>query len=312
MSRTFLVQELGCFARKPSEIPRFLLSNWCLKPNGDRHKDAPVSQGSPVTMSIRKSKPMSMKTGSFLFGLNALTALLIATISFPRPDARAGAQPLTPVTDNNWGLKIVVFDVGQGDGALLLTPNGQAAIIDMGRKKSQGEAIAAYLLSQTENGIASIDTVEFLFASHYDRDHIAGARGLQGKIKVKAAFDQGPSAARDPSNAQRDYTAYVKYVGDKNGNGIKNSGENNFIRNKAEPGQVFNMGLNGNVTITILSVRGDTAGTANDLALTRDTPGFDENPGSIIQLVTLGDFEYLTTGDATSKDWKADPIPRKR
>lgn len=238
--------------------------------------------------------------------LTATFFLIVSTI-YLVPNASGGAATLTPVMDNDWGLKIVVFNVGQGDGTLLLTPNGQAVIIDMGRKKEHGERMASFLLNQNENGVASIDTVEFVFASHYDRDHIAGARGLKGKIKVKAAFDQGPSAARNPNAAGGDYTAYVKYVGDKNGNGIKNTGENNFVRHKAEPGQEFTIGQNGNVTIRILSVRGDTSGTAHDFPLTPNTPNFNENPGSIIQLVTLGDFEYLTTGDASSDDFKSEP-----
>ena len=92
-----------------------------------------------------------------------------------------------------------MFDVGQGGGTVLLTPNGQAAMIDMGETKGHGEAIASYLLSQAQNGVAAIDTVEFIFAFHYDADHIGGARGLQDKIKAKAVYDQGPSASRDPT-----------------------------------------------------------------------------------------------------------------
>lgn len=62
---------------------------------------------------------------------------------------------LTPVTENDWGLKIVNFAVGQADCAVLLTPNGQAVIIDVGETKANGVLLADYLLDKNKNGVAS-------------------------------------------------------------------------------------------------------------------------------------------------------------
>ena len=216
------------------------------------------------------------------------------------------AEELAPVTDEDWGLKLVIFDVGQADAALLLTPDGDAALVDMGKTGTHGRKIATYLSHKAQNRVSNIDTLHYLFASHYDGDHIGGAPGLSaGKIKVLEAYDQGPSAMREPENPQTVYAHYVRYIGDINGDGAKEGNEPAFVRHKAVHGRVLPLGHDGKVKILILSAAGDTSGTAWDLPQDPSLEGIkDENPGSLIMLVTLNEFEYLTTGDATSDDWK--------
>ena len=53
---------------------------------------------------------------------------------------------------------------------------------------------------------------------------------------------------------------------------------------------------------------GNTNRSQHDLDLDLSNTDRDENPGSIISLIRYGDFEYLTTGDATSDDWKENPF----
>lgn len=214
------------------------------------------------------------------------------------------AQPLTPVSPTNWGLKIVVFTVGQADAAVFITPDGRTAISDMGEHFEDGKLIADFLLG-AENGVGPISTVPYLFVSHYDSDHIGGASGLNGRITAQAAYDQGPSKKRDAKTTKTVYGKYVRYVGDLNGNGIQDGNEANFARNKAIAGRKFS--LSGNTSIKILSVNGDTEGSCCDLPLDPSNKRIDENPGSVILLVSLGEFRYLTTGDASSDDWKREP-----
>ena len=45
------------------------------------------------------------------------------------PSLCLSADALPRVTDDEWGLKIVIFSVGQADAALVLARNGDAAII---------------------------------------------------------------------------------------------------------------------------------------------------------------------------------------
>lgn len=209
-------------------------------------------------------------------------------------------QGIEPVT-GDWAVKIVQFNVGQADAAVVLTKDRHAAVIDLGETKKHGIQISRFLLEREENGVGMIDEPDYLFISHYDKDHIGGVSGILGSVAFIAAYDQGPSQRRaiGPRSA---YGKYLKLVGDPNGDGCLNDDEEKFIRHRAKPGQVLKLG--NEVQISILSVRGDTKGMKYDLDLDPSAGKIDENPGSLMILICYHDFEFLTTGDATCADWK--------
>ena len=106
---------------------------------------------------------------------------------------------LPQVTDapGDWGLKIVVFDVGQADAVLILPPNGDVCLVDSGKTNSAGNEIADYLASQTLNSVGILKTVDLLYTTHYDEHHIGGLPKLvQRGIGIRKAFDQGISSKR--------------------------------------------------------------------------------------------------------------------
>jgi beta-lactamase superfamily II metal-dependent hydrolase len=237
-----------------------------------------------------------------------VVAFYLSVAMIASPHGRA--QDLTPVTDADFGLKIVQFDVGQADAAALLTPDGKCCVIDLGRTNAHGEMIATFLADESQNGVQSFEAVDVLVVTHYDLDHIGGAQKLGDQLTVKAAYDQGPSRSRSlttPSGRPSGYGKYAALVGDPNGNGIEDDGEEEFVRRRAEYGDALQL---GNAELTILSVRGDTRGEEHDIdrdPSREDREHFDENPGSIILLVKLGAFEFLTGGDATCEDWVGKP-----
>ena len=220
---------------------------------------------------------------------------------------------LAPVSDTpgDWGLKIIVFDVGQGDAIMVLAANGDVVLIDSGRRLDHGNTIANYLSTSGQNGIGNLETIDLLYTTHYDRDHIAGIRRIvESGIQIRKAYDQGLSAGRSlrsPTNRATAYSHYVTAVGDPNNNYLQDDDEPNFVRHRADFGQVEKIGLNDTVKIEVLSVRGDTAGANNDLNLDPSTSAINENPGSIALLVSLGEFEFYTAGDQTDNDWKTEP-----
>ena len=216
-------------------------------------------------------------------------------------------QPLPPVSGDDWGLKIVIFEVGQADAAVALTPNGDAAVIDIGRTIAQGRQIGDYLLDADQNGVESIAEVLFVIASHYDADHIGGAAGLSERVQILRAYDQGPSAKRDALNLNTVYSRYVRAVGDLDGDGFQGEGEEDFVRHRAYPGLSLRLGHHPAVQLLVLSVNGNTFGLDHDLDLDPSSESIDENPGSVALFVRFGHFEYLSCGDATSDDWKYDP-----
>jgi competence protein ComEC len=86
--------------------------------------------------------------------------------------ASASAQSLT----------IRFLDVGQGDAALVVTPEGQRALIDAG---PSGAGVANYVRA------LGYDTLDLVVASHNHADHIGGmAAVLQGAV-VRFYLDNG-------------------------------------------------------------------------------------------------------------------------
>lgn len=79
-------------------------------------------------------------------------------------------------------LNLRQLDVGQGDAALLTTPEGRRILIDAGPNKN---AVAAILLN------AGIDTLDLVVASHAHADHIGGMPEVFSAFVVRAYLDNG-------------------------------------------------------------------------------------------------------------------------
>ncbi len=243
-----------------------------------------------------------MKLPAFIVGV----ALLTLSSNIVRQDFDGHDDPnLVPVANSPdpWGLKIVVFDVGQADAVLLMTPNGDTCMVDTGKTNANGDLFAAYLKTAADNGVGELNTLDLLYTTHYDRDHIGGITKLRdGGIRIRKAFDQGLSVKRDGKTF---YTKYVTAVGDPNNNYVQDADEPDFVRHRLDVGHSEFIGATDDVEIRCVSVRGDTVGDAHDLPdLDPSVADIDENPGSIALLVRLGEFEFYTAGDQTDDDWK--------
>lgn len=198
----------------------------------------------------------------------------------------------------DWGLHIVFFSVGEGDAIALVADDGSAAVIDAGRRKSDGQRMAQFFHDAESNGLRDIQTVEFAVATHYDADHISGFPGLvEGGIAFDSVFDQGHSVKRDSDNPQTPYNRYRSYLFGANT-------EAPAGRRRPAPGDRWSL---GRAEVRVLAVAGDTYREARDVDLdpsTRLRDDFDENCGSIALLVRLGQFELYTAGDQTTDDWR--------
>lgn len=110
---------------------------------------------------------------SFVATRRAFFLPYVSLLLFIPLGVRAGAAH-DPVSESEWAVKLVFFNVGQGDAAVILARNGGAVIVDMGRRTAHGTEIADFLLDPERNGVRRIDSA-YVFASHYDADHIRGA-----------------------------------------------------------------------------------------------------------------------------------------
>ncbi len=152
-----------------------------------------------------------MKQLTYSIGPRSRTILIVAAVSwwFPSPASGQGFQgfdssTLTPVSDvaGQWGLKIVVLDVGQADAILVMTPNGDICLIDSGKTNAHGSRIVDYLSSPALNGIGVLKTIDLLYTTHFDQDHIGGMKKITERgVHIRKAFDQGRSEARSVTTA---------------------------------------------------------------------------------------------------------------
>ncbi len=86
-------------------------------------------------------------------------------------------------------LEITVFDVGQGDAALISTPNNKHFLIDTGRWQPDYNSAKYVILPHLKaNGIEKLDAI---FHSHPHADHIGGTPELIKQIPIDAIYNSG-------------------------------------------------------------------------------------------------------------------------
>lgn len=93
-------------------------------------------------------------------------------------------QKITPAK-----LAITVFDVGQGDAALISTPNNKHFLIDTGRWQPDYNSAKYVILPHLKaNGIEKLDAI---FHSHPHADHIGGTPELIKQIPIDTIYNSG-------------------------------------------------------------------------------------------------------------------------
>lgn len=87
----------------------------------------------------------------------------------------------------NGKLQIHFMDVGQGDGAVLVSPQGEVVLFDDGVQNNCTKPVS-YLQR------IGVTKIAYHIASHYHADHIGCAKDVFSKFPLeKAAFDRGGS-----------------------------------------------------------------------------------------------------------------------
>lgn len=164
----------------------------------------------------------------------------------------------------NGKLQIHFMDVGQGDGAVLISPRGQVVLFDTGedmRLKSCARSLS-YLRQ------LGIGTIDYLIVSHYHYDHIGCIPEVLAQFPLTGtAYDRGASYPGD---------AYEKYTQAVQGR-----------RQTAATGQVIRLdaGTGGEVDLSVVAVNGAGIATTN------------ENDLSISILLAFGSFRAEIGGD---------------
>ncbi len=173
------------------------------------------------------------------------------------------SAPCAQAIEGNGKLQIHHIAVGQGDGAVLISPLGQVVLIDSGDNCTQ---FLSYISSL---GITSVD---YHFASHYHADHIGCLDNLlaSGVTLNLAGYDRGYSYTTVA------YTNYVNAVGGKRQTMAKN--------------QVVTLDSLSAHPVFIKCVDLNGAGVYSPT-------GTDENAKSMVLKVSYGEFDESFGGD---------------
>ena len=218
---------------------------------------------------------------SFLFGLGAelnrllanlpLSAVQVPTLGFSagfiyylalifrRPEILLALIIIFFVNFRTSGeVEVSFVDVGQGDCAVVLTPNRKCLIFDTGGVRDKtfdvgGRVVVPYLKHE------NINEVEYIFLTHAHEDHAGGAGSIIKKFPVNEVITAGEGKA--------EYAAVF---------GISENFLNNVRAGKG--GETFNV---DGVTVEI--VFAPNVGTGNEI--------------SNVYRVRYGDITFLITGD---------------
>jgi competence protein ComEC len=161
-------------------------------------------------------------------------------------------------------LSITYFDVGQGDAALIQTPNGANVLIDAGVWSPGYNSGKSIILPHLES--AGIDRLDAIILSHPHADHIGGILDLIHGIPIDAIYNSG---FEYESNLYRNY--------------LLQAANYDIPVISAKAGDILN--IDESVLFLILGPEG---GRFNE----------DPNQHSVVVEVIYGETEFLFTGDA--------------
>lgn len=172
------------------------------------------------------------------------------------------------------GLTVRMLSVGQGDAAVYQGPCGQQAIVDAGDGSS-----SAVLAALDADGSR---TVDLMFASHYDADHIGDLAdvGRTAGVNVHTVVDRGGGASADDTKTYGDYYAWAQ----------------TRQHTASDIGDVFTL-CSGADAVSFTVVSAGTDGTAaGGVAVT------DENDRGLCLHIEYGAFDVASCGDIDGTD----------
>ncbi len=163
------------------------------------------------------------------------------------------------------GLTFAMLDVGQGDAFFIESPTGTQILIDGGPPRK--------ILSQLSRVMSPFDrTIDGIFITNPDQDHIGGFLDVLKVYKVDKVFEPGTY------NDSKTYQNLVKE--------IKNKNIPNILAKKG-----MRLDIGGGIMIDILFPD-------------RDVSFWDSNDGSIVARLSYGKTAVMLTGDSTTETEK--------
>ncbi len=188
-------------------------------------------------------------------------------------------------------LEIYFIDVEGGQSSLIVSPSGQAMLVDTGWRGFNGRDTERIVKAAKNAHVKQLNYVEI---THYHRDHVGGVTQLADRMKIDAFVDHGPNM-EDSKAPKEDYADYEKVLA---------RGAQHIV---VKPGDTIPI---KDLDVKVLAANGERitaplpgAGQPNPLCASEPAPPDDpsENARSVGILVTFGSFRFIDLGDLTKK-----------
>jgi beta-lactamase superfamily II metal-dependent hydrolase len=211
---------------------------------------------------------------------------VMKTLAFLLAAALAVVQPRKADS-----LRIYVIDVEGGGATLVVAPSGQSMLIDSGSPGPAAERDSARIGDAMR--AAGLTTINSLFTTHYDADHVGGAPAANAVAHFDRFFDHGEPDLKweQGRGIEERYGAYLAIAKDrrtivKPGDTIPLEGLRVDV--VASAGAVIAKPINGG---------GQTNPYCRDAEVKE--PNKTENSQTTGVLVSYGRFSFLDVGDLT-------------
>ena len=200
-----------------------------------------------------------------ILGVVFLVLLAPGLLSCRAKVEQVNDQPLPDAPAPGGNLRIYALDVGQGDGLLVISPQGKTVLIDAGPTAAGDEVVAAL----RNHGVKQLD---LMIATHPHADHIGGMKKVFDTFRVKKLLDSGQTYGS---------ATYEKL--------LLEIQENKVSYVKALRGQMIE--LDSGVKFEVLS-------PGQKLITDVRSGGSVQNANSVVLRLSYGNFAMLFTGDA--------------
>ena len=166
------------------------------------------------------------------------------------------------------GLTITCLDIGQGDCCVLKMPGGENFLIDGGSSNKKNTAVYQILPYLKNQGIATLDGI---FVSHTDQDHISGIEELLELCAQNLATVRVKNLILPDWNTTGEEYEKLKMLAEQTGILVQTAREGNLLKTKEAQIEI--------------------------LAPENGADGSDTNEDGMVMEVHFGKFRGLFTGD---------------
>ena len=206
------------------------------------------------------------------------------------------SAPALFAQDAGDALQIYWIDVEGGSSTLLVTPGGEAVLMDAGWNREDARDARRIEAAMADAGVADID---YFIASHFHGDHVGGTPAIAQRVPITQFIDHGDSVESETERGRPAWEAYLSAA----------QGKRRTIR----PGDALPLtGVEFTFVVANREVIEGGAGANPHCGGPMAPEDFGENSRSVGYQVTIGEFEFLDLGDITVDVQQSAACPTNR